>query len=208
MEGALFYVFSAVAVLSALMVIVRKNPVVSALFLVLTFFCVAGIYLLLNAQFIAAVQIIVYAGAIMVLFLFVLMLLNLSPEELKENISRSRKVVAALGSVVLFALLATAIYTSPTVQTSPGAADLVSDVAEVVTDDVYRAGETAGMASSLFKEHVLPFELTSILILVAIIGAIYLTKSRRRSHKRRRNSGQLPFWSTMRQSSRRGALSM
>lgn len=178
MDAVIFYICGFLSVVAALLVVTRRNPVYSAIFLVLFFTAISVDFLILGAPFLAVIQVLVYAGAIMVLFLFVIMLLNLSPEELKENVSRRRKAVAAVGAVVLFAGLATAISTSPTVQESPGAANLL---APVTSDEVRVAGETEGMASSLFTEHVLPFELTSILIIVAIIGAIYLTKSRRAS---------------------------
>jgi NADH-quinone oxidoreductase subunit J len=168
MEGALFYIFSAVAVLSALMVIVRRNPVHSALFLVLTFFCVAGIYLLLHAQFIAAIQIIVYAGAIMVLFLFVIMLLNLREGSRSSGGHTLQGVTGILVGLALFYSLAVVVTGSflPGMKGSYPAAE------------VEAAGHTRVVAKLLFTEFLLPFEVTSVLLLVAIIGAVVLARRR------------------------------
>ena len=101
MEAILFYGLAAIMVVSSLMVILRKNPVHSALFLVLTFLCLAVLYLLLNAQFIAAIQVIVYAGAIMVLFIFVIMLLNLESEVASKSGHGLQKFWAMVISIVL-----------------------------------------------------------------------------------------------------------
>ena len=170
MDAILFWIAGIIAIVASWFVVTRRNPVYSAIFLVLFFAMISLQFLILRAPFLAVVQLLVYAGAIMVLFLFVLMLLNLTPEELKENVSRSRKVVAAIGSAGLFLLLAGTVRKSPTVQ---GAGDLTGDV----SGPLEGAGEIAAIAESLFSIHLLPFELTSFLILIAIIGAIYLTRS-------------------------------
>jgi NADH-quinone oxidoreductase subunit J len=138
-------------------------------------------YLVLRAPFLAVIQVLVYAGAIMVLFLFVLMLLNLSADDLREDASRRRKVVAGLGCGALFALLATAVMRSGRVEELSGQAGLTADVPAAVAE----AGELQAIAETLFQEHVLPFELTSFLILIAIVGAIYMTKARGRARAER-----------------------
>ncbi|MCZ6792700.1 MAG: NADH-quinone oxidoreductase subunit J, partial [Planctomycetota bacterium] len=118
----------------------------------------------------------VYAGAIMVLFLFVLMLLNLTPEELREEISARRKLGAAVASASLFALLTRTVWTSPAVR---NAGDLAGELGETLAD----IGETREIAESLFSAHLLPFELTSFLILIAVVAALYLTGVRRRTEE-------------------------
>ncbi|MBW1853426.1 MAG: NADH-quinone oxidoreductase subunit J [Deltaproteobacteria bacterium] len=168
MEAILFYVFAAVMVISSLMVVFRKNPVHSALFLVLTFFCLGGVYLLLNAQFIAAVQVIVYAGAIMVLFLFVIMLLNLEGEAASKGGHGLQKFSALILSVVLAVSLGS-IMTERVLTGEKGAYSL---------EKVNAIGNSEVIGKLLFTDFLLPFEITSILLLAAIIGAIILAKKR------------------------------
>lgn len=168
MEAILFYVFAAVMVISSLMVVFRKNPVHSALFLVLTFFCLGGVYLLLNAQFIAAVQVIVYAGAIMVLFLFVIMLLNLEGEAASKGGHGLQKISALILSVVLAVSLGS-IMTERVLTGEKGAYSL---------EKVNAIGNSEVIGKLLFTDFLLPFEITSILLLAAIIGAIILAKKR------------------------------
>jgi len=168
MEAILFYVFAAVMVISSLMVVFRKNPVHSALFLVLTFFCLGGVYLLLNAQFIAAVQVIVYAGAIMVLFLFVIMLLNLEGEAVSKSGHGLQKFSALILSVVLAVSLGS-IMTERVLTGEKGAYSL---------EKVNAIGNSEVIGKLLFTDFLLPFEITSILLLAAIIGAVILAKKR------------------------------
>jgi len=172
MDAVVFYIAAILAVVASLIVVTRRNPVYSAIWLVFVFTMVAVQFLVLRAPFLAAIQVLVYGGAIMVLFLFVLMLLNLTPEELEESVSRRRKVVAGLGSAGLFVLLVGAIRGSTTI----GA---VEDLTAPVEGANATAGEVKPVGEVLFSEHILAFELTSILIFVAIIGAIYLTKAGR-----------------------------
>ncbi len=160
METALFYIFSALALASALMVITRRNPVSAALYLVLAFFCLAGIYVLMDAFFLAAVQVAVYAGAIMVLFLFVIMLLNLQPDELPPFMTRKIKWVYAAATVALGILLL-ALDLSRKLPAAGGAP---------------ARGEVENIAAKLFGEFLLPFEITAVLLLVAIVGAVILAR--------------------------------
>lgn len=168
MEGLLFYGLAAIMVMSSCMVILRKNPVHSALFLVLTFFCLAGLYLLLNAQFIAAIQVIVYAGAIMVLFIFVIMLLNLDTEITSKSghgVQRFWAMVITVVLAVSFVSLMTArVFTGEKGNFSPEAVNAV--------------GNSEVIGKLLFTEFLLPFEITSILLLAAILGAILLAKKK------------------------------
>jgi len=168
MEAILFYGLAAIMVISSLMVIFRKNPVHSALFLVVTFFCLGGVYLLLNAQFIAAVQVIVYAGAIMVLFLFVIMLLNLDREVISQGGHGLQKFSALILSVVL-AVSLVSIMTARVLTGEKGAYSL---------EKVNAIGNSEVIGKLLFTDFLLPFEITSILLLAAIIGAIILAKKK------------------------------
>ena len=138
----------------------------SALFLVLTFFCLAGLYLLLNAQFIAAVQVIVYAGAIMVLFLFVIMLLNLEKEEGSPGGHGMQKfsamVMAVLLAIALGSIMSARVFTGVK--------------GTYTVEKVNAVGNSEVIGRLLFTEYLLPFEITSILLLAAIVGAIILSK--------------------------------
>jgi len=167
MTGFLFFSISAVVLISAIMVIVFRNPIHSALSLVLTFFSLAGLYILLNAQFVAAIQVIVYAGAIMVLFLFVIMLLNL--DKVAEKMREKHPLQKAFGIAIASFLLLTL--------GSVVATGVIYGTKGVQTDaKVSAIGNTKAVASLLFTDWVLPFEITSILLLAAIVGAIVLSK--------------------------------
>lgn len=156
-----FYFLAFVSVLGALMVVFSKNPVTSVIFLVMTFFAIACHYMLMNAQFLAAVHVIVYAGAIMVLFLYVIMLLNLNDETGTQK-SLLVKVAAVIAGGLLMMVLVGALRT---------------------TENAYVSTDVAGTARNLGKvlldEYLLPFEAVSILLIVALVGAIMLTKSRK-----------------------------
>lgn len=159
MNQSLFYFLSFVAIFCGLMVIFSKNPIQSALYLILTFFAIAGHYFLLNAQFLAIVQIIVYLGAIMVLFLFTIMLLNLNKdaEPQKSNYLKIAGTIAAgLLMLVLVAGLQKAGAETTVVLKDPG------------------MGLVENLGKVLFGEFLLPFEIASILLLVAMVGAVLL----------------------------------
>jgi NADH-quinone oxidoreductase subunit J len=157
-----FYFLSFLAVLSALMVVFSRNPIYSVLYLVITFFCVACHYLILNAQFLAAVHIIVYAGAIMVLFLYVIMLLNLNgdSEASKSNVFKFIAVISAGLLLVVF------------VGALRGA-----ESAQVVLSKSTEIGMVKHLGKMLFNEFLLPFEIVSILLLAAMVGAVMLGKT-------------------------------
>ena len=172
MIPALFIGFAALLVACSLMVILHKNPVTSALFLVLAFCSLAGIYLLLHAEFVAMVQIIVYAGAIMVLFLFVIMYLNLRRDvEHGVHIAFRRGIGWALG-IVLFVegwvMLAR--------RWAPG---------PLATDPAPPIGNTQAIGQVLYTRYLFPFEITSMVLLVAMVGAVVIAKGRV-PHVRRR----------------------
>lgn len=156
----LFYFLSFVAILSALMMVFSKNPVHSVLYLVVTFFSIAGHYFLLNAQFLGVVHIIVYAGAIMVLFLYVIMMLNLN-QEMEPVKSNIQKIVATVSACLLCLVLIASVRTT----------DLKTGSAS--EDNI---GFVQNLGMTLFNEYLLPFELASILLLSAMVGAIFLSK--------------------------------
>lgn len=158
---SLFYFLAFVAVFSSLLVVLVKNPVHSVLYLILTFFALTGEYVLLNAQFIAVVNIIVYAGAIMVLFLFVIMLLNLNVEyePQKSNLLKFAGVITGgIGMIVLTAALKA---TDPSNSIVIQNADL---------------GLVENLGQVLFRQFLLPFEIVSILFLSAMVGAVLLAR--------------------------------
>ena len=170
MTDILFYVFAAMAVGSALGVVLSKSPVGSLLFMVVTLAAIAAEFILLEAHFLGAVQIIVYAGAIMVLFMFVIMLLNLGHDyqrDMKGGIFAvlSFAVVGALGGLLVRQ------------QSGPGGLSTV-DAPGAIAIDAANAemGAIGAFAEPLFTTYVVPFEITGILLLVAIVGALVLAK--------------------------------
>ena len=159
-----FYVLSTLLVVSAIMVVTRRSPVMSALWLIFNFFCLAGLYLTLQAQFIAVIQIIVYAGAIMVLFLFVIMLLNLGDvQRLSEKISVKKMIAAALSAGVLLEIMYIIWFKSAAF---PAAS----------MDQATKIGTVENIGKQLFTTYIFPFEITSVLLLAAIVGAVVLAK--------------------------------
>jgi len=166
-----FYLFGLIAIASALAFVTRKSPVAAALWLVNTMFSLAALYVMMDAHFIGAIQVLVYAGAIMVVFLFVVMLLNLGhPDELSDLRGKwGRLAGGLLGLALLAQVMAMARTQAP---------------ASLVQNDFARAHElrdlnaVSAVAKPLFNEHLLAFELTSLVLLVAIVGAVVLGKRR------------------------------
>jgi NADH-quinone oxidoreductase subunit J len=158
---AVFFVLAALAVIGAVSLILQKHPIHSALSLIVVMIALAGLYLLLGAEFVAAVQIIVYGGAIMVLFVFVIMLLNAGIEE-HTSIS---KMAGAPGLLLVVAL---AGFIAATIARSTDNIQVTSQTGELAS--------TLGISNMLFKDFVYPFELTSFLILVAVLGATVLAQ--------------------------------
>ena len=172
MADVLFYLFAAVAIGGALGVVAGRSPVASLLFMVTTLAAVAGIYVLLQAHFLAAVQIIVYAGAIMVLFLFVIMLLNLGHDYQADIRGGLWMVLAFVVSGGLAGFLARQLQGVGTQLAGLGEGSEAMDLALV------EQGAVGVIARPLFTEYVVPFEITGILLLVAIVGALVLAKRR------------------------------
>jgi len=163
-DQIVFWVFAPISIGSAIAMLLQRNAVHAALFLIVNFFTIAVFYLVLEAPFLFAVQIIVYAGAIMVLFLFVIMLLSLrQPEESPKIPFIGQKLTGIVlagftGLILIYG--ATRVTLPPGKETLPG------------------LGNTESIARSLFTDYLLPFEVTSVLLLVAIVGAVVLAKSK------------------------------
>lgn len=165
MERYIFFGLSTVAIFAAIMMVLSKKPIHSLLYLLLCFFTIAGHYVLLNAQFLAIVHIIVYAGAIMVLFLFTVMLLNLNIKgELKKPLI-ARIVAVIAGGLLLVALVGVL-------------RGLDSDPSLMHFEN--QVGVMSNLGNVLFNEYVLPFEVASILFLTAMVGAVMLGKDERK----------------------------
>lgn len=166
-EIILFIFFAIIAMVSSVVMITRPNPVIAAIFLILNFFALAGLYLLLNAQFISIVQVIVYAGAIMVLFLFVLMLLNTKSEiELLSAKKKIKLFAAGIAGFVFLQLAYLIFYTAP-----------LNKLSQNVTMSV-KAGTIEQIGTLLYTDYVLPFEAAGFLLLAATIGALVLAKKK------------------------------
>jgi NADH-quinone oxidoreductase subunit J len=164
-----FYVFGVIAVVSAILFVTRKSPIAAALWLVNTMFSLAALYVMLDAQFIGAIQVLVYAGAIMVVFLFVIMLLNLGhPSEVSDIRGVWPKLIAGAIGVALLAEIFTVIRgrTIPNLTLPQGYA----------ATQIMRAGAIAPISSELFTKYLLAFEVTSVLLLAAVVGAVILAK--------------------------------
>lgn len=161
MEQYIFLTLAVISVITALLMVFSKNPVHSVLYLILTFFTIAGQYVLLNAQFLAVVHIIVYAGAIMVLFLFVLMLLNLNQDSEPQK-SSAWKLGAGIASGLLLITLVGALKGSAQI-TTPATSN-------------NQVGLVENLGKVLFTDFVVPFEIAGILFLAAMVGAVMVGK--------------------------------
>ncbi len=172
-DTILFYVFGAVMVVASLLVIGQRSPIYSVLLLIASFAALAGLYVLLDAPFLAVIQIIIYAGAIMVLFLFVVMLLNAPYEQTPADVERHwsshgpRRLGAVLGLVLLVELI-WSLWRTGAVQDTPGAAASARQLQAI--------GSVREIGHVLFADYGFAFEVTSVLILVAMVGAVVLAK--------------------------------
>jgi len=160
-----FYVLAAIAVVSALLVITRRNPVHSAIFLIVTLLSVAGLYLQLQAEFLAAVQIILYIGGVMVLFLFVILLVNLEVTVRQEPFNRMWWI-AGVAALVLLAELAITYYLGRQAFATP------------VVSAAALQPNTELIGRTLYQTYMLPFEMASLLLLVAMVGAVIMARRR------------------------------
>ena len=166
METLFFAIISLMAIVSAILVITCKNPINSALALIMTFFCLATYYVMLDAPFMAAVQVMVYAGAIMVLIVFTIMLLNIRVNATQKH---SHKIV--LGSIIgLFTLINTVVLLFKSQPSNP--------VGPYTGEMIKSLGHSELIGRDMFTTFLLPFEVTSILLLVAIVGSVVLAKKK------------------------------
>ena len=159
----LFWFLSALALVSATMVLISKNPVHSILWLIIVFFAISGHYVLLNAQFLAIVNLIVYAGAIMVLFLFVVMLMNLNSDSEPQKNNRFKIAGAISGGCLMLIMI-----------------DVIRDAGEVQNAKALVKEGNIGLIKNLgmvlFRDYVVPFEISSVLFLAAMVGAVVIGK--------------------------------
>jgi len=158
----LFWFLSVIAIVSAILMVVSKNPVHSVLWLIIVFFAISGHYILLNAQFLAIVNLIVYAGAIMVLFLFVIMLMNLNADSEPQK-NKWLKIAGVIARGALLLVLVAAMKD----------ADVRNRIAETNHGDI---GLIHNLGMVLFKDYVIPFEISSVLFLSAMVGAVVIGK--------------------------------
>ena len=160
METFLFWLFAIVGVGCGIMVVFHRNPMSSAIYLVVTMLCLAGFYALLAGPFVAVIQVLVYAGAVMVLILFVIMMLNLQEETLEREGGRVTWIIAGLIGLGLVMVVVRQFPHTPAGMLEPA------------------FGTIEEVGNKLFTVYMLPFELTSVLLLIAIIGAVILAKRR------------------------------
>jgi NADH-quinone oxidoreductase subunit J len=182
MTEVVFYIFAGFAVLSAALCILQKTPISAALWLVSTMFSLAAIYVLLNAQFIAAIQVLVYAGAVMVLFLFVIMLLNLGHAQSDmrgpSSVAATLVIVGLLGIELVALLRYTPRQLASEFSQWPTFTDpaTVFVAGEITQQAAASQGVVGAVAAPMFQVYLIPFEITSVLLLVAIVGAVVLAK--------------------------------
>lgn len=162
MDQILFFIVAFCALISAVYFVFARNPLYSILSLIITMFSIAGLYILLNAQFLGIVQIIVYAGAIMVLFLYILMMLNLNKKDESRKGTFLKIIGVASGGVLMIGTI--------------GALKGISCDTSSLNQIDYSVGLTKNLGLLLFNEYILPFELASILILAGIVGAVLIGK--------------------------------
>ncbi|MCA0257387.1 MAG: NADH-quinone oxidoreductase subunit J [Proteobacteria bacterium] len=178
LQALFFYIFATVAIASALMVISAKNPVHSVLFLILTFFNAAGLFLLTGAEFLAMILLVVYVGAVAVLFLFVVMMLDVDFAELRSGVMRYAPIGLLVGIVLAVELV---VYVGGTA---------ISDTAKSATSlpipALTERTNTAALGDVLYSNYIYFFQLSGLVLLVAMIGAIVLTL-RHRTHVRRQD---------------------
>ena len=179
-EGLLFYFFAAILLIAALRVITARNPVHAALYLVLAFFTAAAIWMLLRAEFLAIVLVLVYVGAVMVLFLFVVMMLDINLERMREGFWSYLPLGAAVGALMVFEMVLVLGGKYFGVAQLPNPADPGAGYSN-----------TKALGRILYTDYVYPFELAAVILLVAIVAAIALTLRDRKDRKRQNPSEQI-----------------
>ena len=182
LQAICFWAFAVVAVASGVMVISARNPVHSVLFLILAFFNAAGLFLLMGAEFLAFIMVIVYVGAVAVLFLFVVMMLDINFVELRQGFMQYLPIGGAVG-LVLFFELALAVFVNWVAAPNAAARSAAPTPANV--------SNTAALGRLLYTDYIYLFQAAGIVLLIAMIGAIVLTHRRRVGVRRQRISDQL-----------------
>lgn len=170
LKTALFYAFSAILVFAALRVITDRNPVHSALFLVLSFFSAAAVWLLLKAEFLAIVLVLVYVGAVMVLFLFVVMMVDINLGKLREGFWSYLPLAATVGVLIVVQMSAVLLHAFYVQE-----ADVPAVSAQI--------GNTAELGKSIYTDYIYPFQIAAMLLLVAMVAAVALTMRRRKDSR-------------------------
>ena len=164
LSSVFFYLFATICCLSGLMVVSSRNPVHSVLFLILAFFNAAGLFILLNAEFLAMLLVVVYVGAVAVLFLFVVMMLDINYSELREGFQKYRSLGLFIGAVLLVELFATFFEYSGNIKSLPSPGDVHN---------------TKALGQVIYTDYIYLFQLAGLILLVAMIGAIALTLRKR-----------------------------
>ena len=182
-QALVFYLFAAVAVASGVMVISARNPVHSVLFLILAFFTSAGLFVLMGAEFLAMVLVIVYVGAVAVLFLFVVMMLDINFVELRQGFLRYLPIGGAIGVVLMIELIVLGV--------SGGVAPEIPDLAAAPTPAIGVTTNTHALGEILYTRYVYLFQAAGMVLLVAMIGAIVLTLRRREGVRKQRIAAQV-----------------
>ena len=182
-QALAFYVFAAVAVISAGLVVANRNPVYSVLFLILAFFNAAGLFVLLGAEFLAMMLVVVYVGAVAVLFLFVVMMLDINFAELRQGFVR----YAGIGAVIGLILVAEIIFVVASGAISPA----VGALAGSPTPPAAQVGNTEALGRILYTDYFYLFQASGLVLLIAMIGAIVLTHREREGVKRQRIANQV-----------------
>ncbi|MDD3370912.1 MAG: NADH-quinone oxidoreductase subunit J [Alphaproteobacteria bacterium] len=180
MTSVLFYLFAAVLIFSAIMAVSVRNPVYAVLFLVLAFFNASGLFLMMGAEFLALILLIVYVGAVAVLFLFVVMMLDVSYTSARQQLRRYMPV----GAAIVFALTAQLVLVAGTWIVNPAAVKAVETPVETVEN-------TRALGRVLFTDFGYPFQVSGLVLLVAMIGAIVLTMRDRKDSKRQKAGRQV-----------------
>ena len=182
-SSLLFYVFATILMVAALAVVTAKNPVHSVFFLIVAFFNAAGLFVLLGAEYIAMTLVVVYVGAVMVLFLFVIMMLNVNYEKLRAGFISYLPLGAGV-ALVLFGELAALLYNS--ILTPAPLADAASAI-----PDAAHVGNAQAIGRVLYTDYLIAFQLSGIILLVAMIGAIVLTHRQRLGVRKQNITKQL-----------------
>jgi NADH-quinone oxidoreductase subunit J len=178
-----FYIFAVVAILSAVLVVANRNPVYSVLFLILTFFNAAGLFVLLGAEFLAMMLVVVYVGAVAVLFLFVVMMLDINFVELRQGFVRYMPIGLIVGGILVFELIFVL-----------GSSSILPQLGQNIaspTPSLDQVGNTQALGTILYTHYFYLFQAAGVILLVAMIGAIVLTHREREGVKRQKIANQI-----------------